>query len=287
MSYVDFRVLIPPKEQFSALSEQAAPAYMENYIKMFGIDLSEWVQYIGVPELLAEMDRSGVDLAVVHAEMNWGHISRELNEAARASVAQAPDRLVGVVTIDPEVDPDPVAVLREARKWGAVGLNIQGWVYQRRINDPYFYPAYDYLQKHDMILFSHTAVNYSTDRYIEYSRPVYLDMIACDFPKLKIVAMHGGWPWVNELCAVCWKHSNVYFEFGGHRPKYLINPGSGWETLFNYGRKILSGQMLYATEWPMLDMKRGIDEIREFWPLSDAVKEGILGKNGLRLLGRL
>lgn len=287
MDYVDFRVIVPPKEQFAAISDQAAPAYMENYIKMFGIDLMQWAKEIGVAELIAAMDRSGVKLAVVHAEMNWGHISHALNEAARRTVAQAPDRLLGVVTIDPAVDPDPVEVLREARQWGAVGMNIQGWVLQRRITEPYFYPAYAYLQRHGMILFSHTSINYSVDRYLEYSRPLYLDQIACDFPNLKIVAMHGGWPWVSELCAVCWKHKNVYFEFGGHRPKYLVNPGSGWEPLFNYGRRILREQMLYATEWPMLDMERGIEEIKEHWPFSDEVKEGILGQNALRLLGRL
>ena len=138
-----------------------------------------------------------------------------------------------------------------------------------------------------MILFSHTAVNYSSDRWIDYSRPIYLDKVACDFPNLKIVAMHGGWPWVNELCAICWKHRNVYFEFGGHRPKYFINPGSGWETLFNYGRRIIKDQMLYATEWPMLDMKRGIEEIKEHWPFKEDVIEGILGGNALKLLGQV
>ena len=141
MNYVDFRVLIPPREQFQVLSANETPEYMDNYMKMFDIDLSEWVAQIGVPELIAEMDRSEVKLALVHAEMNWGHISHALNEAAKTAVSKAPDRLLGVVTVDPEVDSDPVEVLREARKWGAVGMNIQGWVLRRQITDAYFYPA--------------------------------------------------------------------------------------------------------------------------------------------------
>ena len=55
----------------------------------------------------------------------------------------------------------------------------------------------------------------------EPGRPVYIDEVALDFPKLKFVASHTGWPWCEELVAMAWKHENVYIDISAHRPRYL------------------------------------------------------------------
>jgi predicted TIM-barrel fold metal-dependent hydrolase len=36
------------------------------------------------------------------------------------------------------------------------------------------------------------------------ARPMFLDRIACDFPDLKMIGAHTGWPWVDELLSVCY-----------------------------------------------------------------------------------
>ena len=55
----------------------------------------------------------------------------------------------------------------------------------------------------------------------EGGRPINLDRIACDFPDLKIVGAHTGWPWVDELISVCYKWENVWFGVDAWGPKYL------------------------------------------------------------------
>ncbi len=55
----------------------------------------------------------------------------------------------------------------------------------------------------------------------EHARPFYLDRVACDFPDLKLVGAHTGWPWVEELISVCYKWDNVYFGVDAWMPKYL------------------------------------------------------------------
>ena len=70
----------------------------------------------------------------------------------------------------------------------------------------------------------HTSINFIANRKIDYGRPIYLDEVACDFPDLIIVANHGGWPWVNEMIAVAWKHPNVFIEMGGISPNIYQNP---------------------------------------------------------------
>ena len=54
--------------------------------------------------------------------------------------------------------------------------------------------------------------------------PIYLDRVACDFPELRILASHTGWPWVEELISVCYKWDNVWFGVDAWMPKYLSPP---------------------------------------------------------------
>jgi predicted TIM-barrel fold metal-dependent hydrolase len=100
---------------------------------------------------------------------------------------------------------------------------------------------------------------------------------------LKLVANHGGWPWVLEMMAVAWKHSNVYIELGGVSPKYFGTPGSGWEPLMQYGNSLLQDQVLFATD-NMLPHQRCVDELRAL-SLKDSVKEKWFGLNAAGLLG--
>ena len=51
-------------------------------------------------------------------------------------------------------------------------------------------------------------------------RPITLDTIACDFPELKIIGIHTGWPWVEEMISVAWKHPNVYIGSDAYAPKF-------------------------------------------------------------------
>ena len=40
--------------------------------------------------------------------------------------------------------------------------------------------------------------------------PGSIDTIAVDFPELKIIGIHTGYPWEREMVSVAWKHPNVY-----------------------------------------------------------------------------
>ena len=45
----------------------------------------------------------------------------------------------------------------------------------------------------------------------EPGRPIpYIDEVALEFPELRIVCGHIGYPWTTEMIAVATKHPNVY-----------------------------------------------------------------------------
>lgn len=77
-----------------------------------------------------------------------------------------------------------------------------------------------------------------------------LDEIARAHPQLRLVAGHGGWPWVLETIAVCQRHPNVYLELSTHRAANIGAAGSGWEPLLHYGSTAIRRKVLFGScEW--------------------------------------
>ena len=53
---------------------------------------------------------------------------------------------------------------------------------------------------------------------LDYGRPIHLDTLAKDFPRMKILAAHPGWPWVEETIGVVTHKKNIfrrYFRLSG------------------------------------------------------------------------
>jgi len=84
------------------------------------------------------------------------------------------------------------------------------------------------------------------------------------------------------MVAVAWKHKNVYLEIGGVSPKYMAKQGSGWEPLLTYAT-VLQDQILFATD-SIVPHGRVVKEVYGL-PIKDEIKEKLLYKNALRILG--
>jgi len=276
---IDFRVQ-GTGEKFFVGGYSAMPPFMERYKTLY-----DFQRLCEVPfeSFVAEMERSGVSLAVLHAEYAYGDVD-QLNRTVGEFVKEFPQKLLGFAGIDPAASQDPVADLdRYVNEWGMGGLNLQTCVQGWYANDKRLYPLYSYCQEKRLPVSIHASVNFMTNRKIDYGHPLYLDEIACEFPDLTVVANHGGWPWVTEMVAVAWKHSNVFIELGGISPKYIAKPGSGWEPILAYGNSVLQDQILFATD-SLIPYARVFKEIEQL-PLKDSVKEKFLCTNAMRVLG--
>jgi hypothetical protein len=145
------------------------------------------------------------------------------------------------------------------------------------------YPIYSTCVELDIPIWFHISINYSTNT-MEVERPIYLDVVAQDFPELKIIAGHGGWPWVNEMIAVAWRNPNIYIDIASYLPKYLGMKGTGWETLMHFGNSVLQDKILFGSTWLFMGMsiKQLADEVMKL-PLKEAVKAKWLYYNAARL----
>jgi predicted TIM-barrel fold metal-dependent hydrolase len=92
----------------------------------------------------------------------------------------------------------------------------------------------------------------------ETGRPCYVDRIAIDFPELRTVAGHIGWPWTEEMIAVAVKHPNVWIDTSAHLPRYY--PAAFVHFLKTFGRR----KCIWASDWPIQEFApslQGVDEL--------------------------
>ena len=278
---IDFRVrlaheLRPPTETPKEVSEQYDAV----------LDTTEKAKQT-FDDLKTEMAEVGVEHAVVHAEFEFGDPADALNEAVAKIIAEDPARFSGIGTFSCE----PFDIMRAlsqleyCKEAGMIGVTTQPSFFHLPIDDRRFYPIYAKAVELDLVVCLHTGVNYGVTHPIRNDHPLMLDDVACDFPRLKLVACHAGWPWVAEMVAVARKHPNVFMEFGGLAPKYVGAQGTGWEVMHRFMNSLLAEQVLFGTDWPVISQRRALSEWREM-ELKPHVLDALLGANAARLLGR-
>ncbi len=107
-------------------------------------------------------------------------------------------------------------------------------------------------------------------------RPITLDRVACDFPELKLIGMHIGYPWTEEMISMAYKHPNVYIGLDAYAPKY-------WpESLRHFANSWGSEKVLFGTDFPVIDMVRARAEI-DAMDLRPEFRTKLLRTNALRV----
>jgi predicted TIM-barrel fold metal-dependent hydrolase len=236
-------------------------------------------------EFLELLDREGIDRVVVPVEDNETTLgSRTSPETLAKFCAADPERLIGFAGADPHKGMDAVREFEHAiSDLGLRGLNIGQFWQELYPTDRRYYPLYAKCVELDVPVILHASMNLSLEVPMEYSHPKYIDQVATDFPELKIVATHGGWPWVNEMVAVAWRRPNVYLDTAAQRPKYIGLPNTGWAPFVHFGNSLLQDRILFASRWPLLPFGQTIKELGEL-PLKPEVLEKWLWKNAATLL---
>ncbi|MGH7825155.1 MAG: amidohydrolase family protein [Candidatus Binatia bacterium] len=113
---------------------------------------------------------------------------------------------------------------------------------------------------------------------LDYGRPIHLDTLARDFPKMRIVAAHPGWPWQEELIGVVTHKRNVHVDTSGYLPEQLPD-------IFQKAiRGRLQDKTLFGTDFPYVDLEKALASFDKLG-LKDPVKEKILFANATHLFG--
>lgn len=238
-------------------------------------------------DFVKQLDEMGVEKAVIFNldEETPSGLKGLSNDYYADIVKKYPEKFTGFAGIDPLKGPDAVSEIRRSYELGLRGIAMRPFMFGIAPNDAKMYPLYTTCVELEIPIWFHLSINYST-LTMEVERPVYIDVVAQDFPDLKIIAGHGGWPWVNEMVAVAWRNPNVYIDIASYLPKYIGMPGTGWEPLLHFGNSVLQDKILFgSTQLLMgLSIKDLADGIMEL-PLKEEVKRKWLYYNAARLLG--
>ncbi len=176
------------------------------------------------------------------------------------AVAQYPERFSGLIGIDPFTGMDGVRELEYAvKELGFIGAHLYPHWYELSPDHAKYYPFYAKCAELDVpiqLQVGQSMIYSREHRCVSVGKPHTLDAVACDFPELRLIGIHVGIPWTDEMIAMAWKHENVFIGADAHSPKYW--PQSFVHYINSYGQD----KVIFGTDFPVLDFRRTMDEIR-------------------------
>lgn len=150
-------------------------------------------------------------------------------------------------------------------------------------HDRRYYAIWEVLQaarKPAMFHMGFTVLGANTDGgsgiALDYGRPLHLDTLARDFPAMKIVAAHPGWPWQEELIGVLTHKRNVHADTSGYLAEQLP------EIFQKAMRGRLQDKILFGTDFPYVDLEKALLSFEKLG-LEETTRQKILVSNAVAL----
>ena len=221
------------------------------------------------------MDKAGVDKMLISA---WQAPHRNLisNDEVADFVDEAPDRLVGVGSVDISRPMEAVAEIRRCvAELGFKAIRVLPWLCEAPPTDRRFYPVYVACVDEGVPFctqIGHTGPLMPS----EVGRPIYLDQVALDFPELVIVGGHIGYPWTEEAIAVATKHENVYIDTSAYTAKRYP------PELVRFMNGNGASKVLFGTNYPMIMPEKALADLDDLG-LSDENEALFLGDNAIKV----
>jgi uncharacterized protein len=194
-----------------------------------------------------------------------------------------PGVLMGFGSVDPH-DPKAVEEMQRCGDLGLKGLKFHPTMQEFHPGDERFYPLWTKAEELGLICLFHTGtcgIGAGTPgagrTKIRFSHPGFLDLVGADFPALKLIAAHFGWPWFLECLAIALHKTNVLIELSGWAPKYFPP-----EVVREIGKR-LNGQTLFGSDYPFISLDRWLTEF-EALGLTEEAQRAILAGNASTLL---
>ena len=183
-------------------------------------------RFASIEEMLRQMDDAGVEkVFITQCKMwsywrKWMYMDTKLEDVLQYT-QKYPDRFVGLAGYNPFRIKESLKEIELAvTRHGFKGVYVHIYGFDIPLNDAKMYPLFAKCVELDVpvsMQVGHVLEAMPSDG----ARPMYLDRIACDFPDLKMIGAHTGWPWVDELISACYKWENIWFGVDAWMPKYL------------------------------------------------------------------
>lgn len=220
---------------------------------------------VSLDDMLRRLDEAGIERAFLVGTRAGpqGHPScyQLPYELIQRAIDAHPDRFFGLAGVDPTEGMRGVRALEHAvRELGFVGAHSYPHWFEIAPDEARYYPFYAKCIELDIPIMLQVGQSmiYAKDRPTRsVGHPITFDKVACDLPELKLIGMHVGIPWTEEMIAMAWKHPNVHIICDAHSPKYW--PQNFVRYIDSFGQD----KVIYGSDFPVLQFKRTVHEINE------------------------
>jgi predicted TIM-barrel fold metal-dependent hydrolase len=271
MKVIDFHLHVGTKEHWTPwvidYFRQNNPSYYENF--------SENITPEGVASYLKTQD---VDRAVVlseYAPKATGVVTNEFtSEFCRNHKELIPFGSICLYNKGALEEQAENAV----KNLGIMGFKMLPTYAHFYPNDTKLFPFYEKVQHLKVPLIFHTGTSIFKGSLVKYGDPLFLDEVAQEFPHIKIILEHGGRPfWYEKAYWLVTRHKNIYIGITGIPVKHLLRIFPNLEKH--------QDRFIFGSDWPGVpDIKPLIERVYGL-PLNNEIKERILAKNALDVLG--
>ncbi len=274
--------------------------------KLLELEPTEAQKSADPEDLLAAMDKYGVDVACLLPESmmdTTGYSSRWCTNGDMAKVVeQHPDRFMYQPNLSPIKHRGVKHAIWEMEYWvkekGAKIFKIYP-PEDTYINDPELWPFYKKAEELGVVLDIHTGFSWVPPGKSKYAAPALIDDVARDFPELKMVAFHMGYPHCDDLNMVALGHPNVYLSLTLLIPWAVSAPRKFAKIIGEALRFAGPDRLIWGTDYAGFGMqvKFAVEGLRNFqipadmregygYPeITDDMRRKIFGENLGGLLG--
>jgi predicted TIM-barrel fold metal-dependent hydrolase len=276
MEIIDFR-LRPPTGGFLKSKIYSVAENRKRYTQKLGWPLVVSADLQSMDLLFTEMDEAKITTGVV-----VGRTTATLGAIPNADVAQIvtdhPDRFVGIGSADSSDRKTAFAMIDEILKLGLKAVNLEPGVsaVPMRADDRRLYPIYAKCEDAGLPVVIMAGGGAGPD--LSYNDPVAIDRMLADFPSLKVVCSHGGWPFVQEILGVAFRRENLYLC-----PDMYLRGLPGTAEYLAAANGFLSERILFGTAYPFCPLKPYVDWFLE-QKLSETSLKRVLSENAKLLL---
>jgi predicted TIM-barrel fold metal-dependent hydrolase len=241
-----------------------------------------------VATLLGQMEEAGIDQAVIlPLDCSAEHQRTVISNEQVSWLCERHEQLIGFASVDPRDPSAPERLERAVRQQGLRGLKLDPALQRFDLaSREHAFPVYECAAELQVPVLIHCGMSFAPKGRASAAHPLALEDVAAEFPGLRIVIAHFGWPWVMEAVMLALKFPNVsldtsvlYSGTPADSIRHVMSDLIGLDVI----DRSLSSQIVFGSNYPRVDPKRMVDGIRRL-ELPAALERRIFHDNAARLL---
>ncbi|MDQ2682642.1 MAG: amidohydrolase family protein [Chloroflexota bacterium] len=214
----------------------------------------------------------------------------QVNDDTAALVHAYPDKLIGFMTVNPH-SPDALAEMdRCVGDLGLRGLKL-GPNYQHFDPlGPEAFRVFGRAQELGLPVLLHQGTSPVQFAELDYAHPRHLDVVAREFPRLKMIVAHMGHPWQVECFVVIRKHPNLFADISAN----FYRPWSCYNAFRHATEWGVMHKLLFGSDYPIVSPQETLNALQHvndviagtaLPPVPQDELDKIPYRNSLELLG--